>query len=59
VGTIFTIILIGMILYPAYWIYDNTTSENDSAGYKFFALVMALIIFGVAFFLFFPKLITG
>jgi len=48
-----------MILYPAYWIYDNTTSENDSAGYKFFALVMALIIFGVAFFLFFPKLITG
>ena len=58
-GTIFTLVLIGMILYPAYWIYDNTTVETDSRGYKSFAFVVALIIFVVAFFLFFPHLITA
>jgi hypothetical protein len=52
VEIIFTLVLIGMFLYPLYWIYDNTVDGDESPRYKVFAFIMACIIFVVGFILF-------
>jgi len=54
----FTLLLVAMILYPLYWIYDNWTSESDTLGQKIEGFVIASIIFIVAFFLMFPSLLV-
>lgn len=51
-GTIFTIILLGMLLSPIWWIYDNTVNGNEDKGYKVFAFVMAVVIGGGAILLY-------
>ena len=56
---LFLIVLIGALLYPIYWIYDNTVDGDESKGYKVFAFIAAVIIFVVAFFLFFPTLLIN
>ena len=56
---LFLIVLIGALLYPIYLIYDNTVDGDESKGYKVFALIAAVIIFVVAFFLFFPALLVN
>jgi hypothetical protein len=53
----FTVLLIALVLYPLYWIYDNWTSESDTLGQKISAFVIACIIFIVGFFLMFPSLL--
>ena len=59
-GTIFTIILLGMFLYPIYWIYDNTVTGEEDKGYKVLALIMAVIIGGGAIILYIlPALINA
>ena len=56
---LFLIVLIGALLYPIYWIYDNTVDGDESKGYKVFAFIAAVVIFVVAFFLFFPTLLIN
>lgn len=43
--TIGTVLMIGVFLYPVYWLYDTATSGGTSDG-KVFSLIMAIAIGG-------------
>ncbi len=59
-GVVFTFILIGVLLTPIWWIYDNTVDGDEDRGYKFFALIMSVIIGGGLILLFvLPNLLSA